>query len=636
MSPTPARPGNTRIELLTQEKPVNWLDPRQLLQTALRTSTATSLGSFADPRLMQAALDQSRPGHDSSAPTWQAPAQSGPIWLDYLADTGDGWDSTYTVAYSVGADQLRVSGLNETLPRAQILLLGGDQVYPTPADGAYRTRFLDPFRSALPADVPPQPRPDDPRLYALPGNHDWYDGLNGFNQIFCTGQPIGRWQTGQRRSYYALQLPHGWWVWGLDLQLESALDEPQRQYFSQLAERLQAGDRVVLLTPEPSWIEDGLRRIDIKEKGLRALELKSVRHRSLRDIEQLIDARAARVAAVLAGDLHHYARYAPEPSTADQAGSAPTPQRITCGGGGAFLLGTHHLPEDLPVREHGRDRPYTLKQSYPPADESRALRNQAWRLPFYNPVFGVTLALFYLVWAWLLQSASLVPHAALGGHTLFVHAASQPLGIEGWRAMVGAALSLLGHNPEALGWAALLVGGAGLFTLSAAERQSGRALAGGLLHGLAHLKLTLLLIWLCAHLNLNLLASPAFDNSLGHALLVLVEMLVGGWLAGGILFGSWLVLANRWFGWHDQEVFSAQSITDWRCFLRMKLDADSLTIYPLGIRRACHDWQLDPKVEEVARNDATRRLRVHAGAGARLHPQQPIQVELIEPPIVIR
>ncbi len=57
---------------------------------------------------------------------------------------------------------------DEELPRGSVLLLGGDQVYPTAGPEAYEDRFIGPCPAALPQTGSPQ----GPELYALPGNHD--------------------------------------------------------------------------------------------------------------------------------------------------------------------------------------------------------------------------------------------------------------------------------------------------------------------------------------------------------------------------------------------------------------------------------------------------------------------------------
>ncbi|HJR32961.1 MAG TPA: preprotein translocase subunit YajC, partial [Pseudomonas sp.] len=136
---------NSRIELYTQESMVNWLGPFQLMRTGMQSAAATTMGAFADPRDVLAMLNP----RDSNPPIQLA--ADGDVWIDYLADTGDGWDSTYSMALCVSQD-VKLPEL--TLPRGDVLLLGGDQVYPTPAQSGYRTRFLDPFRAAFPAPVP--------------------------------------------------------------------------------------------------------------------------------------------------------------------------------------------------------------------------------------------------------------------------------------------------------------------------------------------------------------------------------------------------------------------------------------------------------------------------------------------------
>ena len=70
-----------------------------------------------------------------------------------------------------------------------------------------------------------------PVLFAIPGNHDWYDGLTSFTRQFCQRRTIGAWQTEQFRSYFAAKLIRNWWIWGIDIQLGSDIDYPQLRYF---------------------------------------------------------------------------------------------------------------------------------------------------------------------------------------------------------------------------------------------------------------------------------------------------------------------------------------------------------------------------------------------------------------------
>ena len=136
---------------------VRWLDPVELIQTGLRTGISTIFGEFADKRELQQALV-----HDDD---YHFPDYGrGDLWLDFVADTGDGFESTYTIAYLLAQPGLVLDAEQQQLPRGRLLVLGGDEVYPTPSRRGYENRLLGPYEAALPgAD---EPRPD---LYAIPG-----------------------------------------------------------------------------------------------------------------------------------------------------------------------------------------------------------------------------------------------------------------------------------------------------------------------------------------------------------------------------------------------------------------------------------------------------------------------------------
>jgi hypothetical protein len=166
---------------------VRWLDPSILAKAGVEVAVSSTFGKFADKREIQTAA--------------QGPfdySKSGELWIDYLSDTGDGWAATQTMAWVLAQPSLAVDGVE--LPRASILLLGGDQVYPTATPEAYEDRFKGPFAAALPHSE----SGSEPDMYALPGNHDWYDGLVSFLRLFCADGWIGGWRTRQRRSYFSL------------------------------------------------------------------------------------------------------------------------------------------------------------------------------------------------------------------------------------------------------------------------------------------------------------------------------------------------------------------------------------------------------------------------------------------------
>ena len=78
-----------------------------------------------------------------------------------MADTGDGFEATATVAHHVGpAARCDVEGLDHPLPRGRLLVLGGDEVYPAASTEGYENRLEGPWRAALPWTPPVDP--DDP------------------------------------------------------------------------------------------------------------------------------------------------------------------------------------------------------------------------------------------------------------------------------------------------------------------------------------------------------------------------------------------------------------------------------------------------------------------------------------------
>ncbi|MDQ3679402.1 MAG: hypothetical protein M3378_02440 [Actinomycetota bacterium] len=128
-------------------------------------------------------------------------SESPELWLDYVADLGDGWNSTYTVSRLLASEDLEVgwNGHDHATERGRPLVMGGDQVYPVPKRTEYVNRLLGPYRAAMPCAA------GEPReLFAIPGSHDWYDGLINFEEVFCRQRSIGGWKTQQTRSYFAI------------------------------------------------------------------------------------------------------------------------------------------------------------------------------------------------------------------------------------------------------------------------------------------------------------------------------------------------------------------------------------------------------------------------------------------------
>jgi hypothetical protein len=538
----------------TRREMTQWLNPRQLAGTAVRSVLGAVFGSYADQREMQAALRH--PGkHDYS--------KRDELWLDYVADLGDGFRPTFTLAWLLSRRRLSLrgpdGGTEHDTPRGSILVMGGDQVYPTASREEYQDRTVGPYEAALPCHS----HEDHPHLFAIPGNHDWYDGLTAFTRLFMQRRWIGGWETCQSRSYWSLQLPHRWWVLGTDIQLHADIDQPQIDYFTEVAGSFHEGDRVILITAEPAWVHTP-ERPDA--------------YGSLAYFERhIIQPRGAKLVLTVTGDLHHYARYT------DDTGER---HKLTAGGGGAYLYGTHRLPSELslPERQGTRDVPtrWTRRAEYPSLAESRTLRRMAVVAPLNNRGFTLVLAGLYAFFAWNLENARLGPRNLES----FMSTVAR-LSWGEWKRVGGMVAQAMQHSPTLVILAAFLVFAWWSFCKPDQGRGAWRKHLGAL-HGVAHLALLVALTWGFARLNAGVLGMEPGGFAAGA--LFLAEMVVVGGLLGGLLVGLFLLP-----GVNFEEAFAAQGRTGWKNFLRLHVASDgSLTVYPVGIRHA-GKWRFVPR-----------------------------------------
>ena len=229
-------------------------------------------------------------------------------------------------------------------------------------------------------------------LYTIPGNHDWYDSLGGFVKQFCSGQWIGAWQTQQDRSYFAVRLPHGWWLWGIDVAFEGPMDDPQLRYFQAAAKLVDEEDgRVILCTAYPRWFESGG-----GHDGAYSV-IRGFVHKTFGD-------DSPRVRLMLSGDKHVYARYSP---TAPDAPGGEESVKIASGGGGAYLSGTQDLEQRISVRERRSSTTateYALASVWPEPSVARAGSRGARSLRVWRHwSFSVVIALLYLLLATIMR-----------------------------------------------------------------------------------------------------------------------------------------------------------------------------------------------------------------------------------------
>jgi hypothetical protein len=617
-------PGSLDELEFTPQPMVRWLNPRQLCGTATRAVLSSVFGAYADQREVQAAL--AREVDPCSY------VDEGEIWIDYVSDLGDGFDSTYTVAWLLAQDRLQLrepaagggEGKVHDLPRGRVLVMGGDQVYPTASREEYTNRMSGPYEAALPC----RPADDHPDLYAIPGNHDWYDGLTSFLRLFCQKRWIGGWRTRQTRSYFAVQLPHGWWLLGTDFQLRSDIDKPQLDYFTRVArEAMKPGDRVILCTPEPTWVH-----VDHEPAAFDNLAFFE---------QKVLGDNGVRVAVTLAGDLHHYARYAE--ATGER-------HKITAGGGGAYLYGTDRLPRRMTLDaarvRKDRDQPtdadqvrtrevYTEQAVYPRRRASMGMRGRAVQGVLKNGWFTILLASFYLLFAWVLQASPVQDGKQLRIRR-FMEAAIEndlPRNLVPWTESWAGAWNVLAHfghvfrySPLTVVLVLVMLGSLKAFCAPDAGRPAWLKWLG-LVHGAAHVALAVGLTWALAELTVReVILTGAVANTPKGAVAALhlwwfpplfgVHMLVVGGLLGGVLFGLFLLP-----GVNLNEAFSSQHLTTYRNFLRLHIDTrGELTVYPVGVPEAVQ-WKLRPN------SPAAKPFFEPKG--------KPPAPELIEPPVKV-
>tara|TARA_R110002051_G_scaffold44669_1_gene90436 strand:+ start:869 stop:2611 length:1743 start_codon:yes stop_codon:yes gene_type:complete len=572
-----------------ERKPmVNWYDPKQLAFTSVKTVLSSVFGNFADRRELQAALDQDCKPFDYS--------QNEELWLDYISDLGDGFNSTFTMAQLLAKEELSLRG--KSLKRGDILLMGGDEVYPTPENIEYDNRLRGPYTAAFPKNENDKNRPD---VFAIPGNHDWYDGLTNFLRLFTQKRSLGNWKTQQHRSYFALKLPYDYWVIAIDIQLNADIDFPQICYFKEIAkEYFKPNSKIILCTSEPSWV---YKSFDIKNDSFDRLQffIDKVLY-GKKDEDYKEKNKNISIEAILTGDLHHYARYE---TVKDD--SRPS-QFITAGGGGAFMHPTHTLKEEL---KGIHERKAELKKTYPPKESSVKLSLLNLLFPFFSRTMLLFFGIYHVFTTWILQtklSNDSTIMESLAKHNLFKGELSEILGI---------ITNTLFHFPSALFLNLLLLIGIVLFTDTSSGKKKLNYIAGGI-HGLLQLVNFYFLLWLFSYNNLNNFPWINNVNEGGQVLLFFAEMVLVGGLISSFIFGLYLTISIVLLKNHITEASSSYRWEGYKNFLRISVNKEGLTIYPIGVKKVVTNWK------EFSIND---NPRFEGG---------PINYELIEDPIFIK
>jgi Calcineurin-like phosphoesterase len=551
-----------------------WFKPSLLTRLLLNVIVSGKFGQYADRRLIHAALDHV----DGDELVRRAAIsdrlerdEDGALWIDYVADLGDGFDATYAIAYLLAQESIDVDG--HRLPRGQLVVMGGDQVYPDASRKDYLERMRQPYEWAFPDNN--DKNAPHPKIFLIPGNHDWYDGLVLFLAQFCrrAALKLGSWRCEQRRSYFAIQLTQEWWLWGIDIQLMEDIDQPQADYFEAIAASMQEGTNIILCTSVPGWLTAEREKKDsYSAMGYVA----GIARKEGKDLK---------VAAVLSGDTHHYSRYSYEEI-----------QFVTSGGGGAFLHGTHQLKDEihakwwlrpgggtfrLKTEPGGNHVPSDKAACYPTREESRRLLSGNGSFYITNWGFSVVLGVIY----WLFAAAlTLRPE---------------------WDTHIIIGLAMLAA-----------------FTCYTVfqEGRSAKVIASSLIHALAQFAALVGLTRFWEIVNTNVFGLDGFWTWLA---VLGLEIVPTGGMAAGFLFGLYLWLSCRWLDINHNDAFSAMRLDSFRHFLRIRIKDNTLTIFPIGVDA------VPSRTGWKENDDPSPPASVFA-------PVDPIALRLIEGPIEVK
>ncbi|RRR75681.1 metallophosphoesterase, partial [Streptomyces sp. RP5T] len=158
------RPGEYKRLMPPEVEKISWLDPKTLW--AARNGVVASW--FGDPtgRTRSRWVAQRAA---AGAPADKVIRREDPESFSFMVigDTGEGDDPQYAV----------VPGFLRVGQDTRFAVVASDVIYPVGSADDYGTKFFRPYQD--------YPAP----IYAIPGNHDWYEDLGAFMRVFCDDAP---------------------------------------------------------------------------------------------------------------------------------------------------------------------------------------------------------------------------------------------------------------------------------------------------------------------------------------------------------------------------------------------------------------------------------------------------------------
>jgi len=552
--------------------PVAWMSAMVFLELV-----HTTLVNLVDPRQLDARKSDAIRGNAEVHDERSSRSQSGEeFFFDFVADTGDGFNGTYVVASLMAKAVLSVTeysddgrGESVELPRANVVFHGGDICYPSFSFENFFYRFSQPYAWAFPEE-----QGNGETMYFATGNHEYIDGLAGFQQFLLPLENIGGWKTPQKGSYFAVRLPMDWTVFVIDLGPEPEdMDEDQEQFFNSI--ELGENGTIILIYHVPDFI-----KVDSfgfsNYKRLRAFRA------------QL----GSRVRLVLVGDLHYYRRYE-EHSDGDflevesdkevsdckqNVFETPNRQFIVAGHGGAFSHVTH-FPKSRRLFLKGAEETNLYKMSeFPSEKHSKKIWDKAWSLMFLtttNVLYARLLGSAYMFAFWGVNPVPFFSEE-YSFFTLLRATAITPFFYASFVGLLVMHIVIVAVSYQ-------------FSTL----REVTVALLLILSHTAAH---TCFAFGVRYVLDLGLLeiisSSVSFGNVFAYALLANLGMFLGGSIGGIMIITLYFRFAVECFQWHYNEASSMLQLEDFKGFLRIGIDPKSgdLDIYSIVTEESPRIW----------------------------------------------
>ncbi|GBG34880.1 Hypothetical Protein FCC1311_111032 [Hondaea fermentalgiana] len=604
---------------------VAWLGYTFMMQYAYEGLVAAFGWTDADARQLSSIRTQAQVHDERTTAEFD---DQGRFFFDFLADTGDGFDSSYLVASLLAQDSIEVEEravgappTKVTLPRAQVVVQGGDICYPIFTERNFHYRFAQPFAWAF-----PEAASRGESMYLAAGNHEYIDGLIGYRKYLLSRDAIGGWKLPQHGSYFAIRLPRDWILFVVDLGPEPEdIDDYQREWFDSI--ELGVNERIIMIYHVPEWIKNAA-------LGYRAMPNLREWRKSLGD----------RVRAVLAGDLHYYRRmeevsvddedraYEMQPAerldstmsdprdaiaTQDTEAQLKDPsfslasnrtedgalpincvetsarQFYVAGHGGAFNHGTHFpRVERLPLLSRP-GRAVETRCDFPAPSVSQRRWDETWIFMFWRTsnfvylrfIAATYMCMFFGVYPSVF-SAEAFAKSGFASFEVFVLR----------RSMFTAVTSGFLYPPVVIflimSW---------ILTTSNYELRSLQAYASALVLMMLHVGLQgCSAFWARALLDLAAMtivgtAELSWPGTLAYCVVTNIIMYMIGFVLGGLITTVYFALAVSWFSWHYNEALSLIQIEDFKGFLRIAIREDgALEIYTIVTDKTPKQWTLNP------------------------------------------